>query len=94
MRDIERILAIPKQSDAVRAPVDLFAEQAMAMLEASSRPEVFVAALPADLICKLVNGSSKLVLVPARRRSFRSDRRAFTVLISNRLEAAASAIFG
>ena len=56
--DIRRIISIPKQSQAVRAAVDLFTEQASAMLEASSRPDVIVAALPVDLICKLVNAKT------------------------------------
>lgn len=55
VRDIERIIAIPKQSEAVRAAAELFAEQAIAMLEGSTRPDVIVAALPVDLICKVVN---------------------------------------
>lgn len=55
VRDIERIIAIPKQSQAVRAAAELFAEQAIALLEGSSRPDVIVAALPVDLICKVVN---------------------------------------
>ena len=58
VRDIERIIAIPKQSDAVRSAAELFAEQAVAMLEGSSRPDVIVAALPVDLICKVVNARS------------------------------------
>lgn len=58
VRDIERIIAIPKQSDAVRAAAELFAEQAVTMLEGSSRPDVIVAALPVDLICKVVNARS------------------------------------
>jgi hypothetical protein len=58
MRDIERIIAIAKQPDAVRAAVALFAEQASAMLEGSARPDVIVAALPVDLICKVVNAKS------------------------------------
>ena len=57
-RDIDRIIAMPKQSDAVRAAVDLFVEQATVMLESSSRPEVIVAALPVELVCKLVNAKS------------------------------------
>lgn len=58
VRDIERIIANPKQSDAVTAAAELFAEQAAAMLEGSSRPDVIVAALPVDLICKVVNARS------------------------------------
>jgi hypothetical protein len=55
LRDIERIITIPKQPDAVRAAVALFAGQAGAMLEGSARPDVIVAALPVDLIFKVVN---------------------------------------
>ena len=53
--DIKRIVAMPKQPHAVRAAVELFANEARTMLEGSSRPDVIVAALPADLISKLVN---------------------------------------
>lgn len=60
VRDIERIVALPKQSDAVRAAVELFAEQASAMLEGSSRPDVIVMALPVELICKVVNAKSRV----------------------------------
>ena len=58
MRDIERIVAIPKQPEAVRAAAELFAEQAVSMLEGSSRPDVIVAALPVELILKVVNARS------------------------------------
>jgi hypothetical protein len=58
VRDVERIIAIPKRSEAVNAAVDLIAEQATSMLEGSSRPDVIVIALPVDLICKLVNARS------------------------------------
>jgi hypothetical protein len=57
-RDIERIVAMAKQSEAVRLAVELFAEQAKALLEGSSRPDVIVAALPVNLICKVVNAKS------------------------------------
>lgn len=56
--DVKKILAIPKQPDAVRAAVEMFAEEARAMLEGSARPDVVVAALPVDLICKVVNATS------------------------------------
>jgi hypothetical protein len=54
-RDIERIVGIPKQSKAAQGAADLFAENAGSMLEASSRPDVIVAALPSKLIEKVVN---------------------------------------
>jgi len=57
-RDIEKICALGKQPEAVRAAVELFAEQARAMLEGSTRPDVIVVALPVDLICKVVNAKS------------------------------------
>ena len=53
--DVRRLVGIPRPSDAVRAAVDLFVEQAEAMLESSTRPDVIVYALPVDLICKVVN---------------------------------------
>lgn len=56
--DIVRIIGMSKQSDAVRAATELFAEQAVAMLEGSTKPDVIVVALPVDLICKLVNAKS------------------------------------
>jgi hypothetical protein len=58
VRDIERILNITKQCDAVDAAVELFTEQAISILEGSARPDVIVVALPVDLICKLVNARS------------------------------------
>lgn len=56
--DIERLISIGKQSEAVQASVDLFAEHAGSMLEGSARPDVIVAALPVNLIQKLVNAKS------------------------------------
>lgn len=58
LRDIERVTATPKPAGAVRAAAELFVEQAVSMLEGSSRPDVVVAALPVDLICKVVNARS------------------------------------
>jgi hypothetical protein len=58
LRDIERIVAIPKQSESASAAAELFAEQAATMLEGSSRPDVIVAALPVNLIVKLVNAAA------------------------------------
>lgn len=57
-RDIERIVSIAKQVEAVRAATALFSEQASVMLESSSRPDVIVAALPENLILKVVNAKS------------------------------------
>jgi hypothetical protein len=57
-QDFNQILAIGKQPEAVKAAVALFADQARLMLEGSSRPDVIVAALPIDLICKVVNARS------------------------------------
>jgi hypothetical protein len=45
-RDIERIVSITKQVEAVQTATTLFSEQASVMLEGSSRPDVIVAALP------------------------------------------------
>jgi hypothetical protein len=56
--DIERVVAVPRQANAVREAVDLLAAQAVAMLEGSSRPDVIVFALPVDLICKMINARS------------------------------------
>lgn len=53
--DIRRISAIGKHNEAVQAAVDLFAEQTRLLLESSSRPDVIVAALPTDLIQRIVN---------------------------------------
>jgi hypothetical protein len=53
--DIRKIAALPKQSDAIKAAAELFGDQARALLEGSSRPDVVVAALPVELIQKIVN---------------------------------------
>lgn len=53
--DIRRITGIAKQNEAVAAAVELFADQTRILLEGSSKPDVVVAALPADLIAKVVN---------------------------------------
>jgi hypothetical protein len=55
MRDIGNIVAIKKHNEAVREASSVFADQAMAMLEGSAKPDVIVAALPFDLIMKVVN---------------------------------------
>jgi hypothetical protein len=57
--DVRRIVAVPRHADAVRAAVDLFAEQTRVLFEGSSRPDVVVVALPIDLLGKLVNGRSE-----------------------------------
>ena len=57
--DIGSIVAIKKHSDAVREASALFADQATAMLECSDRPDVIVAALPFDLILRVVNGATE-----------------------------------
>ena len=56
--DIGEIVAIDKHADAVREASTLFADQATAMLEASDKPDVIVAALPFDLIMRVVNDVS------------------------------------
>lgn len=53
--DIRKIAGIAKQNDAVGAAVELFADQTRILLEGSSKPDVIVAALPIDLIAKIVN---------------------------------------
>jgi hypothetical protein len=57
--DIGDIVAIGKHADAVRAASDLFTEHATAMLESSDRPDVIVAALPFDMIMRVVNEVSE-----------------------------------
>ena len=54
-RDVRAIQAIPKHDDAVRAGVELFIDQARALLEGSARPDVIVLALPKEIIEKVVN---------------------------------------
>lgn len=54
-RDIGDIVAIQKHPDAVREASALFTDQATAMLESSDGPDVIVAALPFDLIMRVVN---------------------------------------
>lgn len=55
MRDIQDIVSISKHSDAVKSAAELFTDQATAILEGSEKPDVIVAALPFDLIMKVVN---------------------------------------
>jgi hypothetical protein len=59
MRDIADILLIEKHADAVREASSLFTDQATAMLEGSDKPDVIVAALPFDLIMRVVNEISE-----------------------------------
>jgi hypothetical protein len=54
-RDIGDIVSIKGHADAVRQAATLFADQATAMLEGSDKPDVIVAALPFDLIMRVVN---------------------------------------
>lgn len=54
-RDIGRLVAIPKHSDAVTEAAALFADEATAMLEATDKPDVIVTALPFELIMRVVN---------------------------------------
>lgn len=54
-RDVRDIVAIPKHDDAVRVAVELFVDQARALLEGSTKPEVIVLALPTPIIQKVVN---------------------------------------
>lgn len=57
-KDVKAIQSIPKHPDAVRAAVDMFVEQARALLEGSSRPELIVLALPKGIIDKVVNAAA------------------------------------
>lgn len=59
VRDIGKILGIKKHADAVTEAASLFATQAEAMLDGSDKPDVIVAALPFDLIMRLVNDVSE-----------------------------------
>ncbi len=54
-RDVGDIISIKNHTDAVRQTATLFTDQATAMLEGSDRPDVIVAALPFDLIMRVVN---------------------------------------
>lgn len=57
-REMERIAGVERQPEAVREAAAAYAEQARAMLESSSRPDVIVAALPVALVERLVNAES------------------------------------
>jgi len=54
-RDVGDIISIKNHTDAVRQAATLFTDQATAMLEGSDKPDVIVAALPFDLIMRVVN---------------------------------------
>jgi len=54
-RDIRDIVSIQKHSEAVQEASALFSDQATTMLESSDKPDVIVAALPFDLIMRVVN---------------------------------------
>ena len=55
VRDIGEIVSIRKHAEAVGEASTLFSDQASAMLEGSDKPDVIVAALPFDLIMRVVN---------------------------------------
>ena len=57
-KDVKAIQTIPKHPDAVRAAVDMFIDQARALLESSARPEVIMLALPKPIIEKVVNATA------------------------------------
>jgi hypothetical protein len=57
-KDVKAIKAIAKHPDAVRSAVDMFFDQARALLEGSTRPEVIMLALPKPIIEKVVNASA------------------------------------
>ncbi|WP_425403540.1 argonaute/piwi family protein [Hwanghaeella sp.] len=56
VRDVGKLVSIKAQNEAVTESVDVFVDQATAMLESTNKPDVIVAALPMDLICKIKNG--------------------------------------
>ena len=57
--DIRQALAAGGQPAVIRACADLFADQARSLLEGTSRPDVIVAALPLDVIQKVVNARAE-----------------------------------
>ena len=59
IRDISHIVGIKKHADAVRAAVTLFSDQTSAIFEASDKPDVIVAALPFELVTRMVNDTSE-----------------------------------
>jgi hypothetical protein len=54
-KDVRHIIEMGKQSAAVTAAAEMFAELAGSMLESSAKPDVIVCALPTKLIEKLMN---------------------------------------
>lgn len=59
VRDVNQIVSIKKHVEAVREAATLFSDQSSAMLEASDKPDVIVAALPFDLVMRVVNEISE-----------------------------------
>jgi hypothetical protein len=59
VRDIGKIIGIKRHSEAVAEAATCFADQAAAMLETSDKPDVMVAALPFDLIMRVVNDAAE-----------------------------------
>ncbi len=55
LRDIGNVVSIKSHAEAVREAATLFTDHATAMLEGSDKPDVIVAALPFDLITRIVN---------------------------------------
>ena len=55
LKDIGNIVRIQNHSEAVTEAAEVFFDQAQAMLEGSDPPHVIVAALPFDLIMRVVN---------------------------------------
>lgn len=53
--DVRRVTGLAKQSESIHASANLFAEQARSLLEGTSKPDVIVAALPLEIIQKVVN---------------------------------------
>ena len=58
LRDVADVVKIRKHGEAVEEAAALFKDQAEAMFEGSERPDVIVAALPFDLIQRVVNDVS------------------------------------
>lgn len=58
-RDVGRLIKVKKHAHAVTEAAELFSDHASAMLEASYKPDVVVAALPFDLIMRVVNDVSE-----------------------------------
>lgn len=58
--DIRKLTALPKQSEIIQQSADLFAEQARSLLEGTSKPDVIVAALPLELLEKVVNARASV----------------------------------